>query len=225
MLAVAAVAALRVAEPPTTAFMAAARLDAWRAGEPLTIHQVWVTRACQADAVRLAVMAAEDQKFASHAGFDVDQIVDAVTQARHGGPLRGASTLSQQTVKNLFLWSGQSWLRKGLEAVLTVLVEALWPKQRILEVYLNVAEFGPGVYGVEAAARRYFGKPARELSAAESALLAAVLPNPRTLRVDAPSPYVRERQRWILRQMDTVRRLPGVPALLASAMDRCSDAG
>jgi monofunctional biosynthetic peptidoglycan transglycosylase len=115
--------------------------------------------------------------------------------------VRGASTISQQVAKNLFLWSGRSYLRKGLEAGFTVLIEWLWPKERILEVYLNIAQFGRGVYGVEAAAQQYFHRPARRLQRLDAALLAAVLPNPVRLRVEAPSPFVRSRQAWILSQM------------------------
>lgn len=211
---VALVAALRVADPPTTAFMVGARLEAWRGDRQMSFDQRWVPGACLPDSIRLAVMAAEDQKFPRHRGFDVDQITSALADARRGERLRGASTLSQQTAKNLFLWPGQSWLRKGLEAALTVLIEALWPKQRILEVYLNAAEFGHGVYGVEAAAQRFFDKPSHLLSAPESALLAAVLPSPRRLDAAAPSAYLRERQRWILGQMPTLRELPGTRAVL-----------
>lgn len=217
LLTVSVVAALRVVNPPTTAFMLGARVEAWRQGAPIHVAQRWVAGACLPDSVRLAVMAAEDQKFPRHRGFDVDQITSALADARRGGRVRGASTLSQQTAKNLFLWPGQSWLRKGLEAALTVLIEALWPKHRILEVYLNVAEFGQGLYGVEAAARRFFDKPAHRLSAAESALLAAVLPSPRRLDATAPTPYLRERQRWILGQMPTVGRLPGTQDVLHGA--------
>jgi len=114
---------------------------------------------------------------------------------------RGASTVSQQTAKNLFLWETRSWTRKGLEAWFTLLIEAGWSKKRILEVYLNIVEFGDGVYGAEAAARTYFGKPARRLTPSEAALLAAVLPNPRRFHANAPSEYVRGRQAWILNQM------------------------
>ena len=120
--------------------------------------------------------------------------------------MRGASTISQQTVKNLYLWRGRSFLRKGFEAWLTVVAEISLPKRRILEIYLNIAEFGPGIYGVGAASRHYFGKPPSRLSDAEAALLAAVLPNPRRLHADRPSRYVRERQRWILTQMRRLRR-------------------
>ena len=208
---------LRSANPPYTAFMGYAWLEAWRAGEHLVIDQRWVAGSCIAASAKLAVLSAEDQKFAIHRGFDFQQIADARKHAQRGGRVRGASTVSQQTAKNLFLWPGQSWVRKGLEAVFTVLMETLWTKERILEVYLNVAEFGPGIYGVEAAAQRYFGKPALALDDAESALLAAVLPNPRVLQVAAPSPYVRERQVAILRQMRQVAGLPRMGPLLAPA--------
>jgi monofunctional biosynthetic peptidoglycan transglycosylase len=147
------------------------------------------------------VIAAEDQKFAEHFGFDWQAIEKALEQNSRSKKTKGASTLSQQTAKNLFLWSGRTWLRKGVEAYFTVLLEALWPKRRILETYLNVAEFGDGIYGVEAAAQRYFRKPASRLNGSEAALLAAVLPSPRRYRVTAPNAYVRSRQQWILNQM------------------------
>ncbi len=150
----------------------------------------------------LAVIASEDQRFADHHGFDLDSIQDAVEDHERGRRLRGASTISQQVAKNVFLWPGRSFVRKGLEAYFTVLIEALWPKRRILEVYLNVAEFGDGLFGVEAASQRYFKKPASRLSLEEAAVLAAVLPNPHRLRAGRPSAYVEERRDWILRQMD-----------------------
>jgi monofunctional biosynthetic peptidoglycan transglycosylase len=147
----------------------------------------------------LAVIAAEDQKFPQHWGFDVEAIESVLD--KQNGRMRGASTLSQQTAKNLFLWDGRSWLRKGLEAGLTLGLEGVWSKRRILTVYLNIAEFGDGIFGVEAAAQRYFHKPASRLTMTEAALLAAVLPNPLRFRADAPSGYVRQRQAWIMRQM------------------------
>jgi len=152
-------------------------------------------------ALLLSAAAAEDQQFPFHAGFDFKSIRQAVRAHEQGHKLRGASTISQQVAKNLFLWSGRSFARKGLEAMFTVLIEALWPKERILEVYLNIAEFGPGIYGVEAAARHFFHKSAARLTRQESALLAVVLPNPRRLRVDAPSHYVLEQRDWTLKQM------------------------
>ena len=156
----------------------------------------------------LAVVAAEDQKFFVHRGFDFDQIGKAVSDAQRGRPLRGASTITQQVAKNLFLWGGQNWFRKAIEAWFTVWIELLWPKERILEVYLNSAQFGRGVWGVEAASRTYFGKGAALLSRAEAAALAAVLPSPNYYRVVNPGPYVRRRQAWILGQM---RQLEGTP--------------
>jgi monofunctional biosynthetic peptidoglycan transglycosylase len=149
----------------------------------------------------LAVVAAEDQKFAEHAGFDFEAIEDAIDERGTRTRVRGASTISQQVAKNLFLWPERSWLRKGIEVWFTLWIELLWPKQRILETYLNVAEFGPGVYGVEAAANAYFHKRAVALDRYEAALLAAVLPNPARLHAARPSSYVLERQSWIVRQM------------------------
>lgn len=149
--------------------------------------------------MQLAVIASEDQKFPSHWGFDMESINDA-WEARERRQ-RGASTITQQVAKNLFLWRGPSWVRKGIEAYFTILIEALWPKQRVLEVYLNIAEFGRGIYGAEAASRFFYGKSAARLTSADAALLAAVLPNPVRLKVAAPSAYVRARQTWIVAQM------------------------
>jgi monofunctional biosynthetic peptidoglycan transglycosylase len=155
------------------------------------VEQRWVPLAEISPHLAVAVVAAEDQKFPVHRGFDFDAISRAA-QERRERP-RGASTISQQLAKNLYLWPGRSLARKGLEAWLTLLLEAAWPKRRILEVYLNVAEFGPGIFGAEAASRRYFGKPARQLSPYESALLAAVLPSPKRMSAARPSEYVRGR--------------------------------
>ncbi|MGH9380923.1 MAG: monofunctional biosynthetic peptidoglycan transglycosylase [Thermoanaerobaculia bacterium] len=197
-----AVLALRVLPPPTSAFVLRVQLEELAAGRsPRAVEYDWVAWAEISPAMRLAVVAAEDQLFPVHDGFDVESIRDALEERERGRPLRGASTITQQTVKNLYLWPGRSWLRKGLEAALTALTEALWPKRRILEVYLNVAQFGPTTFGVEAAARRFFGKPAAELSAHEASLLAAVLPNPYRMHVDRPSAYVYLRAVWIRRQM------------------------
>ena len=160
--------------------------------------------------VALAVIAAEDQRFPDHYGFDFVEIQQALADQEEGQTLRGASTLSQQTAKNLFLWSGRGWVRKVLEAWFTVLLELLWPKQRILEVYLNIAEFGEYTFGIEAASRRFFNKSAAELTTSEAARLAAVLPNPQRYRVDKPSNYVLKRQRWIEQQM---RQLGGTAYL------------
>lgn len=150
----------------------------------------------------LAVVAAEDQKFPSHFGFDFASLRDAVSDGSRGEPLRGASTISQQVARNLFLWQGRSYLRKLLEAWFTLLLEAAWPKSRILEVYLNIAETGPQTFGVEAAAQRFFGRPASLLGPEQSALIAASLPNPRRMQASRPSAYMLERQQWILEQMN-----------------------
>ncbi len=165
------------------------------------VYYVWVGREQIAASAGLAVVAAEDQKFPEHWGFDFEAIDKAIDHNQRSRRIRGASTISQQTAKNLFLWSGKSYLRKGLEVGYTLLIEGLWPKRRILEVYLNIAQFGPDVYGVEAAALHYFGKPAARLSHHQAALLAAVLPNPERLRVDRPSAYVLERAANIEQQM------------------------
>lgn len=177
------------------------RVQAWRADEPLTIRQVWRPWHKLADAAKLAVIAAEDQRFPAHHGFDFVELRRAVTASLNGDGLRGASTLSQQTAKNLFLWTGRNWVRKGLEAWFTLLIELLWPKERILEVYLNIAEWDEGVFGLEAAARHYFGVSADELNAVQASRLAAILPNPRDWSASRPSPHVLSRSAWIRQQM------------------------
>ncbi len=193
---------LRWVDPPVSAFMLEARWNALVAGDRSYRQRYeWVDLESISPQAAMAVIASEDQQFPFHAGFDFKSIREAVRHNAHSRRTRGASTISQQVAKNLFLWSGRSFLRKGLEAAITVLIEWLWPKERILEVYLNVAEFGRGTYGVEAAAQRYFHKPARRLGRADAALLAAVLPNPVRFRVEAPSAYVRSRQAWIMGQM------------------------
>ncbi|MCC8365091.1 monofunctional biosynthetic peptidoglycan transglycosylase [Xenorhabdus sp. PB61.4] len=162
----------------------------------------WVDQDQISPYIALAVIAAEDQRFPEHWGFDFSAIKMAVEHNKKDQKrIRGASTITQQTAKNLFLWEGRSWVRKGLEAGMAMVLELVWSKKRILTVYLNIAEFGRGIFGVEAASRHYFGKPASRLTASEAALLAAVLPNPIRYRVDAPSAYVLQRQQWILRQM------------------------
>jgi monofunctional biosynthetic peptidoglycan transglycosylase len=203
------VLAFRWLPVPFTAFMLQDRVNAALSRQhDYRFRHDWVPwKQISPNAAR-AVIASEDQKFASHHGFDLESIDQALAEKDRGRRLRGASTISQQLAKNLFLWPGRSWVRKGLEAWFTLLLEGLWPKQRILEVYLNSAEFGRGVWGIEAASQRFFGKPARRLSRGEAALLAAVLPSPRRLHADAASPYLRSRQAWILDQMDAVS-LPG----------------
>jgi monofunctional biosynthetic peptidoglycan transglycosylase len=186
---------------PFSAVMVERQLGAWFSGNfSYVAHSDWTSMDDISPWMPLAVMASEDQKFPTHWGFDV-QAIQSVLDNEEGGRIRGASTLSQQTAKNVFLWDGRSWVRKGLEAGLTVGIETVWTKRRILTVYLNVAEFGDGVFGVEEASQHYFHKPASRLTMSEAALLAAVLPNPIRFKADAPSGYIRQRQQWILRQM------------------------
>lgn len=173
---------------PTTMLMMSEGLVEGR-----TIDRHWVPLSGISPNLVRSVIASEDGEFCRHWGFDFKGMEDAWKDAQRGGRLRGASTISQQTAKNVFLWSGRSWVRKGLEAWFTLLIEGLWPKQRIMEVYLNVIEWGPGVFGAEAAAQKWFGKPAARLSRLEAARLAAILPNPKRYRADPPGPYVRQR--------------------------------
>lgn len=193
----------RFVNPPTSAFMLAYQLGT--APEPL--RQEWVPMAEISPWMPLAVVASEDQRFPYHSGVDFEAIRKAVSEYKAGEGLRGASTITQQTAKNLFLWNGRSFVRKALEAVLALGIDGLWPKERVLEVYLNIAEFGPGIYGVEAASQIYFGKPARQLSQTQAARLAAVLPNPKVLSVTAPTAYVQERVVWIQQQMNQLSGL------------------
>ena len=197
------IALFSVMPVPFSAVMVERQLGAWLSGDfGYVAHSDWVSMDEISPWMGLAVIAAEDQKFPEHWGFDVSAIEKALAHnERNENRIRGASTLSQQTAKNLFLWDGRSWVRKGLEAGLTLGMETVWSKKRILTVYLNIAEFGDGVFGVEAAAQRYFHKPASRLSLSEAALLAAVLPNPLRFKANAPSGYVRNRQAWIMRQM------------------------
>lgn len=154
-----------------------------------------------------AVVASEDNLFMQHKGFDTKQIKEAIEEAKKGKRLRGASTISQQTAKNVFLWPGKSYFRKGLEAYFTVLIEWIWGKERIMEVYLNSIEMGKGIYGVEAAAKNYYGKHAYALSRGEAALIAAILPNPQKRNPTKPSAYLRQRQRDILSLMRKIERI------------------
>lgn len=154
--------------------------------------------------VKKAVIASEDQKFFNHNGFDYTAIEKAMKNNEKGKKLRGGSTISQQTAKNIFLWQGRSWVRKGLEAVYTFIIEKVWSKDIILERYLNSIEMGQGVFGVEAAAQYYFGKPSKDLNTSEAAWIAAVLPNPKKYDPKNPSAYLRKKHNWIMRQMRNV---------------------
>jgi len=199
MLPIGAVVIHRFVPPPTTLLMikqavAGNGLDyQWRGLDDISPRLVE------------AVIAAEDARFCEHRGFDFEAIEKALDSNARGRKVRGGSTISQQTAKNVFLWPGRDWIRKGLEAGYTVLIETLWGKRRIMEVYLNVAEWAPGVYGAEAAARRWYGKSAADLTTREAARLAAILPSPRRYKAASPGPYVRRRAGRVQAAMGTVR--------------------
>lgn len=197
LVVVALITMLRFVNPPTTAFMLAHSAT----GSNPELRQEWLSLSDISRWMPLAVVASEDQQFLQHHGVDFDAIAKAFAEYRAGKGLRGASTITQQTAKNLFLWSGRSFARKALEAGLALTIDALWPKRRIIEVYLNIAEFGPGVYGVEAASQSYFDIPASQLSRTQAARLAAVLPNPTVFSAAMPSAYIWTRVTWIERQM------------------------
>ena len=192
---------LRFVDPPIWSWLIQRTLDPPQ-DYPAQPYHSWRELEQIAPAMWLAVVAAEDQRFPQHWGIDWHAIQTSLQDAAAGKGLRGASTLTQQVAKNLFLWQGRSYLRKGLEAWFTVWLEALWSKRRILEVYLNIAEFGRGVFGIAAASETFYKKTPDRLTRSQSALLAAALPNPRQLRVDRPSPYMRTRAGWILNQMN-----------------------
>lgn len=190
---------LRWIDPPSSMV-----IHHWQQHSGRKAQQIWQPLEKISPNLQMAVIAAEDQKFPHHHGFDFGSLQKALSESRKR--TRGASTISQQTAKNLFLWNGRSYVRKGLEAWFTLLIELLWPKQRILEVYLNIAEFGEGVYGAEAAAKNFFGTSARYLTPWQSGLMAAVLPSPRRMFVNRPSTYVHQRASAINKQ---VRQLGG----------------
>jgi monofunctional biosynthetic peptidoglycan transglycosylase len=195
----------RWVNPPYSAFMAECQVSAWANHDRAYVYRrTWVDLTRISPNLPLAVVASEDQKFPEHRGFDVEAIEKAYEMNQHSHRVRGASTISQQVAKNLYLWSGRSYFRKALEAYFTVLIESCWPKRRILEIYLNIAEFGQGTYGAEAAAQRFFHKPASRLSRGDAAVLAAILPNPEHWSAAAPSRYVIERRDWILNQMQAL---------------------
>lgn len=202
-------ALLRVIEPPLTL----TQIGAWVQTKQL--ERDYVALSDISNHARLAVMAAEDQRFPTHDGFDWHSVRAALQQHQQGrSRLRGASTISQQVAKNVFLWQQRGWIRKGLEAYFTVLLELALDKRRILALYLNVAEMGPGIFGIEAAARHYFGKSARTLTEQEAALIAACLPNPKQYHADKPSRHVRAKASWIVEQTRFLRTQRAVQALL-----------
>jgi monofunctional glycosyltransferase len=212
LISVLSVALLRWINPPFSAFMAEQRIEAWVTHDrDYVFRHTWVDLARISPNLPLAVVASEDQKFPEHWGFDVEAIEKAYQLNQHSHRVRGASTISQQVAKNLYLWSGRSYFRKGLEAYFTLLIEGFLPKRRILEIYLNIAEFGNGTYGAEAAAERFFHCPASRLSRSDAAILAAVLPSPERYSAAAPSRYVLQRRDWILGQMQAL----GGPEMLS----------
>lgn len=196
---------------------------------PLTITQLgsllqgnglkrdYVSRADISSYAALSVMAAEDQLFPQHTGFDLKSISKAFkNNKKKKSRLKGASTISQQVAKNVFLWQGRSWLRKGLEAYFAFMIELIWNKERILEMYLNVSEMGKGVFGIEAASRKYFNKSAKKLTRTEAAMIAACLPNPKKYKIKPISPYVTKRYSGILKQMNNLERNPDIERILKS---------
>jgi monofunctional biosynthetic peptidoglycan transglycosylase len=199
LMPLAAIVAFRWLPVPCSSFMVIRHIERLLPdSEVPPIHYRWIELEEISPLVALAVIAAEDQRFPDHWGFDFPAIKKAFDyNATHTRKIRGASTISQQTAKNLFLWGGRSLLRKGMEAGLTLGMETFWPKERILEVYLNIAEFGDGIYGVQAASERLFDTSPRHLTRRQAALLAAVLPNPRRFHADHPSSFVLSRAKWI----------------------------
>ena len=200
VLPIALVIVFRFVPPPATPLMIGTMLSEG------TVAQRWVPLESISRNLVRAVIAAEDGKFCSHYGFDLDAIDKALDRNAAGGRLRGASTITQQTAKNLFLLPDRTWTRKGVEAYFTLLIESLWPKRRIMETYLNIVEWGPGRFGAEAAARSNFGKAAAELDQLQAARLATILPSPRRYRADEPGPFVIRQSRIIFERMDDVRR-------------------
>lgn len=198
-------AAYRYINPPVTPLMVLRGFQSDTRG--FVIDKAWRDLDEMSPYAALCVLASEDQLFPDHNGFDLKALRSAIEDYQAGEPLRGASTISQQVAKNAFLWPSRSWARKGVEAYFTVLIELLWSKERILEVYLNIAETGDGMYGMESAAQVYFGKPASDLTLEEAALIATCLPNPRERDPRSPTPEMEERKAWILKQ---VRNLGGV---------------
>jgi monofunctional biosynthetic peptidoglycan transglycosylase len=196
----------RFINPPVTLLMIIRVFQQWGDGKDAKMTKKWKDLKDISPSMATAVIASEDQLFLEHWGFDFKSIEKAYenNQKKKRRTVRGASTISQQVAKNVFLWPGRSWIRKGFEVYFTVLIEVLWDKQRILEVYLNVIEMGDGVYGAEAASQKYFKRNAKKLSRSQAALIAAILPNPIKFSATRPSTYVLGRQQWILKNMEYI---------------------
>jgi len=199
-------AAYTVINPPVTPLMLIRSIEYITEGKPPKIDKDWVSYDKVSKKLLRAVISAEDARFMRHKGFDWKAIEAAqkYNERMQGKKVRGASTITMQTAKNTFLWPTRSWVRKGLEAYFTVLIEAVWGKQRILEVYVNVIEWGEGIYGVQAASQYYFNKDADKLTTREAALLAAIIPNPRRWSASNPTPYIERRASWIMGRMNSV---------------------
>jgi monofunctional biosynthetic peptidoglycan transglycosylase len=208
VISLAGVIVFRFVPVPITPLMLIRSVQKIAVGESPIFSKTWVSIEDMSPAMPLAVVASEDQQFFEHYGFDFVSIKKAFSTNKKSKRVKGASTISQQTAKNVFLWPARSWVRKGFEVYFTVLIEVFWSKERILEVYLNVIEMGDGVYGAEAAANTFFKSSAKRLSSSQAALIAATLPNPRKYHATKPSGFLRARQAWILRQMNNIERLP-----------------
>jgi len=202
VLSVLSVFAMRWIHPVTSSIMVQRQVASLFKGEFELIKYNWVDYDDVSQYMPIAIVAAEDQNFPTHFGFDIKEIEKALKQNKKGKRIRGASTISQQVAKNLFLWEGKSFVRKGIEAYFTLLIELLWDKKRIVEVHMNIAEMGPKIFGVGAASLTYFKKPASKLTISQAALLAAILPNPIKYSAAKPSRYVRGRQNWIIGQIN-----------------------
>lgn len=211
ILQLAYIVALKWINPPITI----TQIVSWMNGEGLT--KEYVPLKDISEEAKLAVIASEDQLFPDHSGFDWRSIQKAIEyNKKKPGRVRGGSTISQQTAKNVFLWQGKSWIRKGLETYFTFMIERIWGKQRILEIYLNVAEMGRGIFGIEEAAQRYFNKPARDLTAREAAAIAAILPSPKKYQIKPMSSYVSSRSKKILQQMNFLRPDRDIQAIISN---------
>jgi monofunctional biosynthetic peptidoglycan transglycosylase len=195
---------MRWINPVTSSIMIQRQISGLFSGEFELVKYHWVDYDDISKFMPIAIVAAEDQNFPKHFGFDFKQIEKALKENKRGRRVRGASTISQQVAKNLFLWEGKSFIRKGIEAYFTLLIELLWDKQRILEVHMNIAEMGDKIFGVGTASLAYFKKPAVKLTISQAALLAAILPNPKKYSAVKPSGYVRGRQNWIVRQINSL---------------------
>ena len=204
LISIASIVIMRFVPPPVTPLMVIRGLEQVAKGNGFIMKKQWQPLGKMSPSLVQAVIASEDQKFLRHSGFDFEAISKAYADNSRGKKQKGASTISQQTAKNLFLWPASSYFRKAVEVYFTLLLELIWNKERIIEVYLNVAEFGPGIYGAEQAAQSYFKKPAARLTAKEAAMLAAILPAPRRWNAAQPTAYLQQRRQWILRQMRNI---------------------